>query len=40
MLSVLTTGITTIFLAAANPFLPVILAYDYFLLIGFTKVLN
>jgi hypothetical protein len=40
MLSILSTGITTGLLAVINPLLPILLVYDYFLLIGFTKVLN
>ena len=38
--SVATTAIATVGLALMNPFLPILLAYDYYLLLGFTKVLN
>jgi len=38
--SVGTTLLTTGFLAMINPFLPIILAYDYFLLANYAKVLN
>ena len=40
MVSWLTTGAATAMLAAINPFLPLALLYDYYLLLGFTKVLN
>jgi hypothetical protein len=40
MISCLTTGAATVMLAAINPFLPLALIYDYYLLLGFTKVLN
>jgi hypothetical protein len=34
------TALATGALAMVNPFLPLLLAYDYYLLLGFTKVLN
>ena len=39
-ISVATTALATVGLAMMHPVLPVLLAYDYFLLLGFTKVLN
>ena len=38
--SIATTLVATAGLAMVNPFLPLLLAYDYYLLLGFTKVLN
>lgn len=35
-----TTAVATVALAAINPFLPLALLYDYYLLLGFTQVLN
>lgn len=35
-----TTALTTVALAVINPFLPLVMLYDYYLLLGFTKVLN
>jgi hypothetical protein len=34
------TLISTVGLALVHPLLPLILSYDYYLLLGFTKVLN
>jgi hypothetical protein len=34
------TSIASVALALVHPFLPLLLAYDYYLLLGFTKVLN
>ncbi len=39
-ISVGTTLFATAALAFVNPFLPLVLLYDYYLLLGFTKVLN
>lgn len=40
LVSCLTTAASTLLLGAVHPLLPILLFYDYFLLIGFTKVLN
>ena len=40
MVTIATTAAATLFLGAINPFLACFLAYDYYLILGFTKVLN
>lgn len=38
--SIGTTAVATMALAMINPWLSLLMAYDYYLLLGFTKVLN
>ena len=39
-MTILSTLVATVFLGAISPYLIPLLIYDYYLLLGFTKVLN